>query len=339
MAAIMPNRSSIVKRNPYPLKHVVYYRRRNPKRPLGRKSVTICAGFICTDGLLLTADTEVTVSEGKHDQSKIRRFQFSGGEYVLTGAGSMSFVGMASDMIAAKLYENRGEFLGDSEERKGLFFDVVQETILTIHRDHIASYPYQDTPPGFALILGVHFKEPDEKLALLYCAGDGGVYWSEADVFEGTGASIAELFSNILCGERLPIDVMRPISIFCLHQAKLGAAGCGGGSHTFTLPTPKSSSLWDEERISELPHLGMRLCLVDARDTRITKEEFQKRVDDFRARLIAIREAVEQEAISDKFILEVLRKRGIAKGSVTTVSTAPEPPPEQSGGAVPVSGS
>jgi hypothetical protein len=187
----------------------------------------------------------------------MKRLQFSGGEYVVTGAGNISFMGMASDMIAARLRKDKKKFSGDLEKCKDQFANAVREEILAIHQRHIASYPYQDAPPWFTLILGVQFfNRTDSVLGLLHCAGDGGVYWSEEDIFEGSGAEIARLFSNVLCGERLPIDVMRPISIFCVHQAKLGAIGCGGGSHTFTLPTPKSGSIWDEEGISELPHMA-----------------------------------------------------------------------------------
>ena len=192
-----------------------------------KQTMTICSGFICKDGLLLTADTQIS-GGGKYDAAKICRLKFSGGEYVITGAGSVSFIGMASDRISAKLFENRRKFTGAIEKRKAVFLRIVQEEILDIHARHVASYPYGDPRPYFALILGVQFAGKSNDPDLLHCAVDGGVFWAQNDIIEGSGADIARRFANILCLVRLPLDVMRSVAIFCLHQAKEGAEGCGG---------------------------------------------------------------------------------------------------------------
>jgi hypothetical protein len=342
MPPIVPNRSSIVKDYSYPLKHVVHshhVRVKPPRDGFGAdKNMTICAGFICRDGLLLTADTEITAGGGKYDARKIRRRNFIGGECVIGGAGNMSFVGMASDMIAEELYRHRMEFSDEEDvrERKSLFFDLVQRTILTIHRDHIASYPYQDAPPGFGLIIGVHLPGLDEmwELELLHCAGDGGVYWTRENLFEGTGAPIARRFAEIICEESVPLDLMRTIAVFCLHQAKLSAEGCGGSTHSHIVPIPTFNTIWDEKTVAEVAETAVRLCMLDARDTRLNKEKFQAKVDKFMEKLMAIRSAVEQQIISRNYIIEMIRTV-----SVTSSPNAPEPPPEQSDGAPPGSDS
>ncbi len=62
--------------------------------------MTVCAGLLCEDGLIMGADTEMSGGV-KFFAPKLRRESFSGAEYVLTGSGSDSFIGMAADMVEA----------------------------------------------------------------------------------------------------------------------------------------------------------------------------------------------------------------------------------------------
>jgi 20S proteasome alpha/beta subunit len=65
----MHDRSSIVKGNPYPLKHVVHFPPLIPQLPIRqlvrrlpeRKAVTIGIGFACQGGVALAADRQITV--------------------------------------------------------------------------------------------------------------------------------------------------------------------------------------------------------------------------------------------------------------------------------------
>jgi 20S proteasome alpha/beta subunit len=63
MPPIMHNRSSIVKRNPYPLKHVVH-----SPRVERRRKMTIGIGFNCADGIVLCCDSQVTAPGNYKDR-------------------------------------------------------------------------------------------------------------------------------------------------------------------------------------------------------------------------------------------------------------------------------
>jgi hypothetical protein len=340
MPHIVPNRSSIVKRNPYPLKHVIHSPRHDvshwwqtPCWKIPRKTMTVCAGLIGKDGLLLTADTEMTYGDGKYDAAKIRRLKFPAGEYVITGAGNTSFIGMASDMIAGKLRRNRARFIGSLERQKELFHSFVQGEILSIHERYIVPQSSQPNVPWFTLILGVQFDDYWNEPFLLHCGGDGGVYWANSDLVEGSGRDIARRFLTILCRDALPLDILRSVAIFCLYQAKQGAAGVGGATHSFIFPAPKMNTIWAETTLVREAEEALRLALVEARDRSVSLPDFKEKANDFVQKLIAIREDVEHVAESQGFVLEMIRKQKASSAN------APEPPPAQSGGAAPGSGS
>src|SRR5271168_1009367 len=103
--------------------------------------MTIAAGFLCSDGVMICADTEITGGV-KYNAQKVRRFQFRVGEYVITGTGNTSYLGMANDMIEAALYREREAFeVAEVEGRIHLFREMVTSVIREIHAS-ISGYPY-----------------------------------------------------------------------------------------------------------------------------------------------------------------------------------------------------
>jgi 20S proteasome alpha/beta subunit len=52
--------------------------------------VTIATGFFCNDGVVLSADTQMTASPSKADESKVDSFDFPGGKAGFVFAGDVA---------------------------------------------------------------------------------------------------------------------------------------------------------------------------------------------------------------------------------------------------------
>jgi 20S proteasome alpha/beta subunit len=69
--------------------------------------VTIAAGFYCNDGVVLSADTQMTASPSKADESKVDSFDFPGGKVGFVFAGDVAGALCAIDKVKRTLRSTR----------------------------------------------------------------------------------------------------------------------------------------------------------------------------------------------------------------------------------------
>jgi|SRR5450759_1135498 len=114
------------------------------KRGPAERDMTVCAGFLCTDGLIIGADTEFSGGMKYHAQ-KVRRESFAKGEYVLTGTGNSSFLGMAADVIKYGLYEKRQQFTdaANTDEQVGIFQTAIFKIMRKLYKEHLRFPDYE----------------------------------------------------------------------------------------------------------------------------------------------------------------------------------------------------
>jgi hypothetical protein len=268
--------------------------------------MTVCAGFLCSDGLIIGADTEVSGGI-KYHASKLRRDSFVAGEYVLTGAGNASYLGMAADMIHYALYDKREKFerATSVEEKACIFHDAIRGIISGIHKDYIQSLSYQIS---LELIIGAHFAGEDERLKLMHCGMDGGVGWTDHHITAGSGSDIAMRFLTILSPGPCPMKLMTPIAFFCLAQGKLGAEGAGGISHLMKLPPPPTlRTVWSDSQMVELAEEALRLAIRYPREA-MKAEQFNALLAKFSDDVRSVKEAVEQSIASETIALELIQR-------------------------------
>jgi hypothetical protein len=279
-----------------------------PKRLSERKSMTIAAGLLCTDGLLICADTEMG-GAAKFEQRKIRHGKDDSiGEYIIAGSGNTSYIGMFVDLVEEGVYTNRqGLASADDTQKIHLFREIVRQGVSASYK-HIKDYPYETDKPTLELILGLHAKSNDE-IVLLHIGVDGGLETiREGGVFIGHGAATALAFSRILWLDDFPLDMMRWIAMFVLYQAKMSALYCGGDTNLASLPRPAFQGWYSDQRIAEKVEEAMRLVLVHSRDLRLTPEEYEGRILKFADTLREIRRAMQSSKWSENFFIEELRK-------------------------------
>ncbi|MGC2544639.1 MAG: hypothetical protein WA426_02245, partial [Silvibacterium sp.] len=120
------------------------YRERLRNKP----PMTIAAGFLCPDGIVLCADSEVSTDLEKFDESKIftlNERSLSGPTVIFAGSGWFDFVKMTVDKIMT-----RASFASHAYEIE----EIVEQTILEVHRKHVRYYPAEQKP-FFNLLIGI----------------------------------------------------------------------------------------------------------------------------------------------------------------------------------------
>lgn len=272
--------------------------------------MTVCAGFLCTDGLILGADTEHS-GGSKYHASKLSRGTFEGGEYALTGTGSVSFCGMARDFIWGALDDAEAKFkeAKTREPRAKIFSSAVDSVIKAIHAAYIDHPTYPDQVPYLELIIGVHFKGEDEHTKLMHCAGDGGVEWKDHHVVAGMGTDIAMRFLTILAPGPRPIDIMSAIAFLCIAEAKLGSEGVSGDSELIQFPHPRPpviQSFYSELPLLEIAEEALDLAVCTPRE-RLTSKAFEAKLKAFSDKLRKIKSAVDRAPESERITLELIR--------------------------------
>jgi 20S proteasome alpha/beta subunit len=291
-------------RPPYPSIIINKYKRRPAERDM-----TVCIGLLCTDGLIIGADTEKSGGL-KYFSPKVRRESFAAGEYVLTGTGNVGALGMTADVIKCALRSKQERFKKavNAEERACIFRDAISGVIRQIHKQHIDTPVYPDQPVYLELILGVHFKDEDEETKLMHCGGDGYVSWIDHHMTAGSGGDIALRFLTILSPGPCPMELMTSVAFFCLAEAKLGAEGASGQSELMKLPAPKVRGWYSDAPIVELAESALRLAVVECRDKSLSKERFDERLKEVFDKILAAKFATDQQIEMEQFTLERIRR-------------------------------
>jgi len=132
--------------------------RPNLERLPRRKLMTIAAGFVCSDGLVLFADTEEQMGLMKTKVEKIREYESGDIRMAVAGAGN----GSLADSLVDRLFES----VEGKTPHKATILGVLRQVILDFHREEVAFYPSSDDVKQVGLIIGLQIKA--EKPLLLH---------------------------------------------------------------------------------------------------------------------------------------------------------------------------
>ncbi|SPE38805.1 hypothetical protein SBA6_950028 [Candidatus Sulfopaludibacter sp. SbA6] len=120
--------------------------------------MTIAAGLLCSEGVLVCADSQVTVGTAKLDGSKVGVFETSWGQVIGSFAGNVDYAAAAFQMI---------ERHADSTEVKSSPIDGIETLLSSRYRSHVWEHPQQDSGDyDYSLFLGIRLNE--ENHARLY---------------------------------------------------------------------------------------------------------------------------------------------------------------------------
>lgn len=206
--------------------------------------MTIAAGFLCTDGVLVAADTCVVMSDGKKTSGpKVGAIHTPNGAFAIANSAEN---GNAANTLAVRI-------LNHLEANN---FPTMAEVQLCIS-DHMTQW-WQDfgqsEPPGVQFVLGSVMKGVPR---LHFCEPPNTVYQKSDYVGIGTGASTADpLVATLFPGyDVLAKDRLWHIA-YVFYRAKKDEAFCGGHTTPIYIPldgrAPKYVSFLDMQEAEKL---------------------------------------------------------------------------------------
>lgn len=215
--------SPVPPHRPFPLPPEKPYIPFHKRLPIGVKAMTMVAGFGCKDGVVLCADTEMTMPGWiKFPGSKIRLYPKLKCRAAFTFAGDKRFCEMFMRKLVVRIH---------SAENEGIdLLASIEDEALSIHK----KFAGEQCEAESALILSLWRGAEGDKKRRLYSIA-GGTVNSESLVCEGTGTlvtrgMITELFSTDMSMKRAAL-----LTIYMLAEAKAYGYGVGKDSQVLLL--------------------------------------------------------------------------------------------------------
>jgi hypothetical protein len=117
--------------------------------------MTIAAGYVCLDGIVLAADTEYTSGASKYEGEKL--FGISKGDWavIIAGAGTMDLVNMVIDAF-------KHEF--DASDDLKILRQKIISTAGHFHAQHILPMKTTDEPRQLLLLIAIQIKNGENLL-------------------------------------------------------------------------------------------------------------------------------------------------------------------------------
>jgi len=234
--------------------------------------MTIAAGFVCRDGLVLFADTEEQEGYIKTNVEKIRKFEKEGRCLVIANAGN----GYLADSLTERLFDT----LASTKAEKDII-PKFRNTLIEFHRDEVALYPSDDDRKNVGLIIG------------LQLSGDALLLHSDATALRrvsefaiiGYGAELKYLAQQLF-QKGMPLKHGVLIAMHLAKTAREYVQSCGGQSRIATLANHKAEILhyfdvWNDETLFSSLSEVYRAVLLSIPDEEISDQDFNNCVEWF----------------------------------------------------------
>jgi hypothetical protein len=238
-----------------------------PMRPRRRKPMTIAAGFVCSDGLVLFADTEEQEGYTKTEAEKIQQYSQDNCRLVVANAGN----GHLADSLIDRIFDE----LAATKPDEQLILSTIRKTILDFHQAEVALYPAEDEHKQVGLILGLQVKEAPPML--LHSAATALRKIKEFAVI-GMGAEI-KFLAQQMYQKGMPIKHAVLIANYLLETARDHVQGCGGQSRIATLckgciEMRHIYDVWSDKNLFSTLVGNYRAVLLSIPDEEITDEQY-----------------------------------------------------------------
>jgi hypothetical protein len=259
--------------------------------------MTIAAGFNCTDGIILCADTE---ESGGLSSYTGKIFESTGSAAGFVGSGRSDYVDMAIEKI-----RERVQLLNSPDIC--IIKREIEQVILEIYSRNIASYssayPNSQDIPGFDLLIGVRVMGD----TVLLKTSDTSI--KTVDVFDciGSGSELRFLANGIGLGT-MAIRQGIIFALYLLWMAKRVIPGCGGSSDILVIfntgcLTVKMAPAPYYEEIENF--FGRFSILSQHLMTFGTNDQFENHLSDFSNRLRKLRGSEDSGKAVDQ-LLQIL---------------------------------
>jgi 20S proteasome alpha/beta subunit len=192
-----------------------------------RSTVTIAAGYVGMNGIVLCADTQETIPDYiKGNTDKIRYFFDRGLHVAVTGAGDSELIETIGERIEKALFRDYSPntFRFTDEVR-----DIIQQEMSSSFRQYIIPYASFPDRPSCELLILVSVDNDVNNYECLFKARDTTVREIQYEgACVGAGIIIAQSLFERLCTSFMELDELVLAICYVMFQAKKSVIGCGG---------------------------------------------------------------------------------------------------------------
>lgn len=193
--------------------------------------MTIAAGFVCSDGIILAADTQETiVGYTKNSTEKIRIWGDQGLGIAITGAGDTDLIETIGPEIERALYVDYApKEVRFPEDVKAIIQNTMADSFTKYIRPY-ASFP-KDDRPWCELLVAVSVKnEVNEYECLFKVAGTTAREVTFGAECIGSGLILAKSLIERFYNSFMSMDEALLAACYIMHQTKKWVDGCGGNT-------------------------------------------------------------------------------------------------------------
>lgn len=243
-----------------------------PSRLPRSKAVTIIAGFKCSEGIVICADTQETIGTSKRSVPKLRFEPFGGPHEGDTLA--IAFCGAGNGPFIDKLVETAWK-----DAKYGTNLDEACEKIEKSIKETYKEFGQIFQPglcPSAELIYGVKMGNTSR----LFSAIDAIVNEKSGYSSSGAGYYMADFLAGRMYGSHLNLRQCVILAAYILFQAKEHVDGCGGDSHIAILREDGVSGVVGWRNIEAMTELlrwsdqEVGRVLIDTADIELESKEF-----------------------------------------------------------------
>jgi hypothetical protein len=229
--------------------------------------MTIAAGFVGSDGLVLFADTEEQEGYMKTEVEKIQIYPGNNCCLMIANAGQ----GYLADALIDRIFDEVEQQKPD--EAKIIL--AIRKTILDFHRSEVALYPSDNEHKQVGIVLGLQVA--DRMPLLLHAAATALRKVRELAVI-GYGAEIKFLAQQMYL-KGMPVKHGVLIANYLVRTAIEHVQGCGGESRIATISNGSAQmrhiyDVWSDKRIFNLLQQNYRAVVLSIPDEEITDEQY-----------------------------------------------------------------
>jgi hypothetical protein len=180
--------------------------------------VTMAAGFSCSGGVILCADSEVGTNIEKWIEPKILSTVSARSlAFAVTGAGSWDYVKMAGEKLISLMVDL-------AEPTEDSTFKVVEQTVQELYAGPIASFSGYEKP-SFDLIAAVRTR--DMPCPGLIRSSDTAIRRGERYELAGTGCAIGKYLADKLYRPTMSLEEGAALAAYILRESAESARGVG----------------------------------------------------------------------------------------------------------------
>lgn len=262
-----------------------------PKLYRKRRNMTLVAGFKCSDGFVIAADTEITYGSVRFQSHKLANFYGQGKSYdiVIGGAGDGVYIDATCQKIRDALANLPSPSFANIKAE-------VEAAISDLHAESLFKYWKPDDPnrPGVQLICGI--QDQQKEWGLLQTDKDV-VAETDAHAVAGTGAELAQYIIERLWMPGLSAAVTVHIARQLFREIKSKGIYVGGNTEIVGRRVTKNAEMFFDPLdninsdyrflwgIDELVASGIRVALDITKSGKLLDD----RIADVTERLKAVR--------------------------------------------------